>query len=274
MELKITPNAIGKAQDTLIRTAAGQAAMRASQAASPTVIAAAQKVFQAVDIARSLLMPFEEAPNPLLGWLSPLQAAEIMKKVRGASPSQKNLFFMRLTDAHPPPGINGLQTNSDQPVGADGKPVSAVPWGLFDLLALDVSYSSSVAGEKAQIGSGVRDIVTGREAVEVQVTTIDDEVGSIKRWFEGKLNQIANLDGTFNPVSKYAFEIEIVHGIPHDHGTEPVRNSDKLAQFYSRRLRVRAASIQHELSRRDQGLAELQMTFTQLDTWNQPKGKA
>lgn len=259
MDFKITPN-VGKVTDTLVRTAGGKAALMAAQRASPTLISAASRIFQAADLLQAVFgTPFEERPNELLGWLTPRQVAEIQSMVRQAGPVRKNVFCIRIADPNPPPmEIGGV---------AAGAGVA----GLFDLLAVDVSYTPrSITGDKVSVGSAVMDKVTGTEAVDIQVTTIDDERGTLKRWFERKCGQVANGDGTFNPVGRYAFEMEIVHGLPHDHGLSPQLPADKVDKAYSNAYRVRPVSLQVEMSRRDQALQELQMTFTQVDTWNQP----
>lgn len=262
MDFKITPN-LSKVTDTLIRTAAGKAAMMAAQRASPTLVSAASRIFQAADLLQAVFgTPFEDRPNELLGWMTPRQVAEIQKLIRDAGPVRKNVFCLRIADPNPPA------------MEIDGVAAGVGVAGMFDLLAMDVSYSLfTLTGDKVPIGSAVMDKVTGIEAVEIQVTTIDDETGTLKRWFERKCAQAANPDGTFNPQGKYAFEMEIVHGLPHDHGISPTLPAEKVAKVFSNRYRVRTASVQCEMSRRDQALQELQMTFTQVDTWNQPNRK-
>lgn len=259
MDFKITPN-VGKVTDTLLKTAGSRAALMAAQLASPTIVSAASRVFQAADLLQAVFgEPFEEQRNPLLGNLTPRQVMEIQRKVAEAKPSRKNLFYIRIADSS---------------MDAVGPTMGEKNFALFDLLALDVSYSSAtLTGDKVPIGSSIMDKVTGIEAVEIQVTTIDDEAGSIKRWFDYKVRQVANRDGTFNVPTKYAFEMEIAHGVPYAHGTTPDFTDEEKNRIFSEKYRVRAVSIQHELSRRDQSLQELQMTFTQLDAWNQPKGK-
>lgn len=260
MALNITqlgsPN-MGKVQDTLIRTAAGKAAMKAAQLASPTLVSAASRIFQAADLVQAIFgTPFEDRPNELLGWLTPKQVSAIQELIRQAGPVRKNVFCIRISDPNPPP-MEMMGT-------AAGAGIS----GLFDLLAYDVSYSpTSITGDKVPLGSGAMDKVTGAEATDIQITTIDDEVGTLKRWFELKSGQVINRDGTFNPVGLYTFDIEIVHGLPFDHGTEPALTAEKIDKVYSNKFRVRPVSIQFELSRRDQALQELQMTFAQVDTW-------
>lgn len=253
MALNITqlgsPN-MGKVQDTLIRTAAGKAAMKAAQLASPTLVSAASRIFQAADLVQAIFgTPFEERPNPLLGGLTPRQVAAIQAMVREAKPVRKNLFCLRFSDPNPPPK-------------------APLPAGFFDLLATDVSYApSTLTGDKVNIGSAAMDKVTGIDPTEIQVTTIDDEAGSIKRWFDGKVGQVVNTDGTFNTPATYTFDLEVVHGIPHTHGVAPDLPSKDVERAFSQKFKLRPVNIQFELSRRDQALQEIQMTFAQVDTW-------
>lgn len=257
------PN-LGKVGETLLKTAGGKAAMMAAQRASPTLVSAASRIFQAADLLQAVFgTPFEDRPNELMGGLTPRQVSAIQGLMREARPVRKNLFCIRIADPNPPP------------MEIDGVAAGVGVAGMFDLLAVDVSYSSiTLTGDKVPVGSAVMDKVTGIEATEIQVTTIDDETGTLKRWFERKCGQVANRDGTFNPPAKYAFEMEIVHGLPHDHGVAPALSAEKVDKVFSNKFRVRPVSITCEMSRRDQALQELQMTFTQLDTWAQPTAKA
>lgn len=258
MELKITPN-MGKLTDTITTTAAAKAAMMAAQLASPTLVKAAQRLFQAADLASAIFgEPFEDQWNPLLGYLTPRQVYEIQSRVLEMYPTRKNVFCIRITDPNPPGGLGVV----------DGKHIP----GLFDLLAIDVSYQpQTITGEKVPVGSAVMDRVTGTESVDIQITTIDDEIGTIKRWFKAKCDQIVNGDGTFNPPAGYLFNMEIVHALPYDHGVDPVLPSEVVKAAFSDKFMVRAVSLQSELSRRDQSLQELQLNFTQFDTWAKAK---
>lgn len=142
--------------------------------------------------------------------------------------------------------------------GSGSNSISNIALSTFDLLAMDVSYGASISGDHIQVGSSFIDRPTGRDPSEVQITTMDDEAGSIKRWFDGKLDQIARKDGTMGLPAEYLVTIEVVHAIP----------SAQVPGFslaYKKVLSLRPASIQHELSRRDQALSELQMTFAQHD---------
>lgn len=245
--LDITPN-VGKISDTVLTSAGYKAAVAAAQRASPRVIQAAQNIFAAAGILDAAFgQPFEDTPLELLGGMAPSDALEIMRRIRALRPSRKNLWFVRLTDSKPPdlgPGLKGVD-----------------PLGTLDLLAIDVSYGSNgIQSGKTNVGSAVLDLPNGIEHTDISVTTLDDSAGTLKRWFTAKQQQIAAKDGTFGLPVDYCMTIEIVHGAP-----APDTPQEPFA--YRSLFKMRAASMQFDLSRRDQGFAELQMTFTQFDTF-------
>jgi hypothetical protein len=138
--------------------------------------------------------------------------------------------------------------------------IGAIAANSFDLLAMDVSYGPSLISDHVQVGSGFIDRPTGRNPTELSITTMDDEAGSLKRWFNGKMDQVALPDGTFGLPADYLVTIEIVHAIP----------SAEVPGYelaYSKTMRMRAQTLQVDLSRREQAVAELSMTWTQFDNW-------
>ena len=90
----------------------------------------------------------------------------------------------------------------------------------------------------------------------VSMNVFDDAHGTIKRWAENKAHMIAASDGTFMPPAYYVFDVRIVFGtnIPDEN-------------YYEQIYTMRMQTMPHELSRNDKGLEELQMTFTQTDTF-------
>lgn len=245
MGLSINPNFV----PALGRSAVSGIAVRAAQMASPGVIQAAQKLFSILDKLDSIFgTPFVDIPNPQLGYLTPNQVKATAKKIAAAGPARKHLFFVRMTDGKPPGLLYGNETTAT---------------GVMDLLVLDVSYSpSTLTGEKVNIGSAVMDKLTGSEHVEIQITTMDDEVGTLKRWFDAKVAQAAHDDGTFGVPMDYILNIQIVHGVASSQMDKKVIDA-----AYKRDFWVRPVSCSHELSKREQAPSELQMTFTQMDTW-------
>jgi hypothetical protein len=144
--------------------------------------------------------------------------------------------------------------------GSTGESISQIAVSAFDLLAMDVNYSVSLQGDHQQIGSGFIDKPTGISPTELSITTMDDQAGTIKRWFDGKQAQVAHIDGTMGLPAEYLVTIEVVHAV----ASEQVANSLR-AYSYTKRYRANSRSI--DLSRRDQGLAEVQLNFTQFDNF-------
>ncbi len=288
--LNINPD-LGALRQTINTTAGARLAREVSAAASPRLLRDVQNVMKVGGVAgRALgvstgvgaidgllgLTGGRDGRTPLLGGLSLRQAQAIHDQSHGIRAARRNLWFIRINDRNPPREFfqaapsNSLKQSRIGPVvlpgGAwtAGAPtggatrVADVALSSFDLLAVDVSYGSSLTGEADIIGTTFVDRPTGRSQVEVMVTTMDDEAGSIKRWFAAKQRQVAAPDGTVGLPADYLVDMEIVHAIP----------SDKVENYslaYSSKMGVRVQSIQHELSRRDQGLAEIQLQFVEFD---------
>lgn len=135
---------------------------------------------------------------------------------------------------------------------------------LFNLFALDVSFTGfMLTGEAVPLGSGIVDNLTGIERVEVRVTTYDDRRGTLERWFMAKCRQAANQDGTFGLPRDYL----VVLTIQQMPASLEVPTSTDDGERLTRKYLMRPVSIEVELSRRDPGPKELQMTFAQWDTF-------
>lgn len=259
------PSINPKFLDGLQQTAGSRIAKSVLQRVSPRVVQDVQRLVQLSDLATSVfgggtvnkgmldslmgqILPRSGTPIPLLGGLTSEEAIDIMRQMRNAKLTRKNLFYIRIEDLTPP-AISYDFLNG------------AIACASFDLFAIDVSYSpNTLTGEKVSIGSGFMDKLTGSEATDIQVTTMDDERGTLKRWFEGKFNQAAHPDGTFGLPRDYCINIEVVHAVP----SPDVKNSELAYRSYTT---MRPVSIQHELSRRDQAMQELQMSFSQFDSF-------
>lgn len=191
----------------------------------------------------------QHIPLPLLGGVTLERARQMHDMVREARVARKNLWFVRLTEASPPgPGASGVG-------------------GVLDLLALDVSYSPcTLVGEKTNVGAAVLDRLSGVESVELSMTVMDDEAGTIKRWFEAKCRQAAHPDGTFGLPVDYCVDIEIVHAVAAE--DVPTR-----AQPYTSHFTMRPQSIQLDLSRRESGFQEHTITFTEFDSFMSAAGR-
>ncbi|MOA49877.1 hypothetical protein D3C78_1728180 [compost metagenome] len=96
------------------------------------------------------------------------------------------------------------------------------------------------------------------EAVELRITTLDDRAGSLKRWFENHAAAVAARDGTVGVPANYAITFTIQHAFVGD------------AKGFEGKGLYRPVSYEVGLSRREDALEEIQMTFTQLDTFMRP----
>lgn len=293
--LNIDPSAIG---ETIAKTAGGKAAQAIAQRMSPKLVQDVQRILSIGGLIGDILGigSIRDKPTTLLGGLTLKQAQAIYEQVSSTRMAKKNLWFIRITDPNPPTGAYAPPPPPAKPgakpsesgIGASlgsitagvtgalskagnalasklgvkggSKSVAIAALSTFDLLAVDVAYGSSVGGDSVAIGSGFMDRATGSMPTELQITTLDDEAGSIKRWFDGKLAQVAHDDGTFGLPGEYLVTIEVVHAIP----SEQVPNY-KLA--YVEKMRMRPQAMQIDLSRRDQALAEYPMTFVQFDSF-------
>lgn len=176
-------------------------------------------------------------PTQLLGGITLKQAREIYDECMETAWEKKNLWLITVTNM-----TGGLPLN-------------------LNLFATDVSYTGfNVTGEAILIGSGSFDVPTNSDRIEFRVTTMDDEYGSVKRWFKDRHDKMFHKDGTTGLPIDYLFRVQIIHARiagQIEGGEEPFVDS----------YIMRPGSIENELSRRDQALAEYQMTFVQYDTF-------
>lgn len=176
-------------------------------------------------------------PTPLFGGITPLEAKRIYDEMRGARLSKKNLFLIEVSSKR------------------WGETVS--PW--FNMFTTDLDYSPYIiAGEKRRVGGSVVDSVQGSEPVDLRITTMDDQFGVIKGWFEDHHADVAARDGTVGLPGSYAIKFKIVHSFI-------TRESD-MGGYRSIGL-FRPVSLEVNLSRREDGLQEVQMAFSQIDTF-------
>ncbi|WP_374566033.1 hypothetical protein [Ideonella sp.] len=232
---------------TALQTAGAKAAVAVASRLSPAQVKLASQIVHAGQQLDNVFGPqFENTPNSLLGGMTPLQAMERIREIHRARPAMKANFYVRITDLNPPNLGSGLNAE-----------------GVLQLLAVDVSYNpATLTGDKVAIGGAVMDRLTGSEAVELRITTMDDEIGTLKSWFDAKCSQAVAQDGTFGLPRDYCVFIEVVHGLP-----DPEVVAASGSEPYSAHVWMRPVTVEHELSRREQALAELNMTFTQFDSF-------
>lgn len=177
-------------------------------------------------------------PTPLFGGLSPTEARTIFEESINTARARKNLFLIEVSSA--------LSGDSSQP---------------FNMFVTDLDYAPfTLTGEKRKVGGATLDAVTGSDPMELRMTATDDKVGTLKRWFRDHQAAVSAEDGTVGVPGNYAVRIKIVHAFV---------TKDSNRGGYEDIGNFRPANLELSLSRREDALAELQMTFTQLDTFMQ-----
>jgi len=179
------------------------------------------------------------SPTPLWGGISPTEARQIYDQLRGESLAKKNLWLLEVSSR--------LAGDTSQ---------------RFNLFATEVEYSPFIiSGDKRRVGGAVLDAVQGAEPVELRVTTMDDKQGSIKSWFAAHHGATAARDGTVGVPDSYAITFKIVHAF--------ITRGSNQGGYEDIGL-FRTGNLDVSLSRREDGLEEVQMTFSQLDTFMRP----
>ena len=214
--------------------AAGRVAGAPGAAIAATALRAATAAYQA----------FFNAESALFGGVSPKEARQLYQQLAAEKRAKKNLWRIEVSS---PLNVQGL-----------GMPEA------FNFFATDVEYSPFIIeGEKIKVGGANVDNVTGNEAVEVSITTLDDAAGTLKKWFAAHHAAAAASDGTVAEPASYAITLKIIHAFATDRGARAQAHFECSGYF-------RTANISLSLSRRDDALEEVQMTFSQLDTFMRP----
>lgn len=184
---------------------------------------------------------FYGEPTPLLGGVSPAEAKRIIGSAVSERYARRNLWLIE--------------------VSAQGA-ASITP--RFNLFATELDYAPfTITGEKRRVGGAMVDVVQGNEAVEMRITTMDDEAGTLKRWFANQHAMVSAEDGTVGVPANYAVTIKVVHAFT----ARDIANG----VVYEDYGLFRPANLDITLSRRESAMQELQMTFTQLDTFARPR---
>lgn len=184
---------------------------------------------------------FWGGPTPLFGGISPTEAKRIYDEMRGQRLSKKNLWLIEVSSKLQGAGISSR----------------------FNLFATEVEYAPfTVFGEKRRVGGALVDAAQGNEPVEMRLTTMDDQVGSLKKWYAQHHAAVAAEDGTVGVPDSYAITIKVVHSFI-------TRDSNRGG--YEDIGLYRPANLDVSLSRREDGMQEVQMTFSQLDTFMRPR---
>jgi outer membrane lipoprotein SlyB len=180
--------------------------------------------------------------NKLLGGITIGEARRIASEIQSVSYAKKNLWYLELGDGAAVDGFEDIAHT-------------------FNLFATDVSFTPwTIQSEAKDIGMGVMDIVTGSERTELRITTYDDTVGTIKSWFDAKCASVSRPDGTIGLPVEYLVKITIIQS-----ATDAIGGA--LFGSYKQTFVMRPTSIEVELSRSEDALQQLQMTFSQFDTF-------
>lgn len=174
--------------------------------------------------------------NPLLGGVTPLAAIDYMS----SSPrrAQANLFLVAVSP------IDSKAANHSE---------------AFNMMVRSLDYSPfTISGDYHRVGGALVDGITGNEAVELNMTTMDDESGTLKRWFAQMLARVSASDGTVGVPASYGIKIEVTHAFG---------GGDIPEAAYKDKGLFRAGNLSMSLSRGENALEDLQMTFNQLDTF-------
>jgi hypothetical protein len=175
-------------------------------------------------------------PTPLFGGISPAEARQIYQEMRSHALCRKNLFL--------------IEVSSRLTHDASGR---------FNLFATELDYAPfTTTGEKRKIGAAHADIVNSADPVELRLTTMDDQSGFIKSWFKEHSMAAASKDGTVGVPDSYAINIKIVHGF--------ITRGSNFGGYEDVGF-FRPANIDINLSRREDAMQELTLTFVQLDTF-------
>ena len=176
-------------------------------------------------------------PFKLLGGLTRTEAQQIFDESMQIDYAVKNLFLVRVTN------LSAQQNDFD-----------------VNFFVTDVSYPGmTAAGEDVRIGSGMMDQVTHQEKREIRLTTMDDRYGSIKRWFGDLSDKMTRPDGAVGLPLDYLVRIDILHAYPFAF----LANDEGYVDTFI----VRPGNSEYDHSRRDQAMAEIQLSFTQWDTF-------
>ncbi|MCM1128935.1 MAG: hypothetical protein NC211_03530 [Alistipes senegalensis] len=177
--------------------------------------------------------------SPLWGGITPAEAKRICEEIFSSELAKKNLWLLEVTSR-----LSGGGRNMPD---------------RFNLFATEVEYAPFIIeGDKNKVGGSVIDMVQGGSPVELRLTTLDDKEGSLKRWFADHTAAVAARDGTIGKPNDYAVTIKMVHAFITQESNRG--GYEDIGMF-------RPVNLDINLSRREDGLEELAMTFLQLDTF-------
>lgn len=130
---------------------------------------------------------------------------------------------------------------------------------VHNMLATNVSYTPfSIEGDTFQVGSVLIDNAKSSAKAELSITSMDDEQGTIKRWFKEMASRVIHSDGTVGVSSEGLVKITVLHAFISDHTNQG---------GFEESIICRPVSLDYELDRRADELQEFTMRFEQTDTF-------
>lgn len=129
----------------------------------------------------------------------------------------------------------------------------------FNMLATNVSYTPfSIESEQYNVGSAIIDGARSSQKAEISITTMDDEQGTIKKFFKQKASEIIHKDGTVGVLSDGLVQIRVLHAFVSDNTNQG---------GFEETIICRPVSIDYDLDRRTDEMQEFTMRFEQTDTF-------
>ncbi|SEN72004.1 hypothetical protein, partial [Nitrosomonas marina] len=172
-------------------------------------------------------------PTPVFGGITPTEAQRIYEDIRLERLSKKNLFLIEVSS----------------------ELMGDTLWPWFNMFATELDYAPyTITGEKKRVGGAAIDSVQGNEPVELRVTTMDNHYGVLKKWYIAHHNFTASNDGTVGLPYRYAIKFRIVHSFITE-ASIPYSAYEDIGWF-------RPSNIEYSLSRREDAMQEIQMTFS------------
>ena len=135
----------------------------------------------------------------------------------------------------------------------------------INLFVTDLSYGPiTITADSHKVGSAVLDQPNGTEPIELRLTTMDDEAGSVRKWFDALASAVTHSDGTFGLPAEYLVKISILHSFVDDDSAAYWLRGKR---GWKKEMWLRPVSLESELSRKDTGLEEFALVFHQFDTY-------
>lgn len=192
---------------------------------------------------------FQNTPTPLFGGISPSDAKQIYSAFAALQLAKKNLFLVEISDMNP---ISAAFTTGAGALYVPGN-------RAFNLFVTDIEYAAAtISGDKRVIGSGSMDSAGGFVPVEMRMTAVDDIIGTIKTYMRYKCSLVTNPDGTVGVPANYLVKVRVLHSFITDSSN---------AGGYEDNFIMRPVSVSAPLSRREDAVQEVQLAFTQFDTF-------